>query len=68
MKWEAGSYTLCFPNYLFSGPKVPRGVPKLEVHIYWVGQKFIRRFSIRCYGKTHLNFLANPIESTELVQ
>ena len=30
-------------------------------HAYWVGQKVHSGFSIRCYGKTPTNFLANPI-------
>ena len=28
---------------------------------YWVGQKVRLGFSIRCYRKTRMNFLANPI-------
>ena len=28
---------------------------------YWVGQKVHLGFSIRCYGKTQTNFLANTI-------
>ena len=33
----------------------------LIVLIYWVGQEVHSGFSVRCYGKTQMNFLANPI-------
>ena len=36
----------------------------LSIMIYWVGQKVCLDFSIRCYGKTWINFLANPIYTT----
>ncbi|XP_022422539.1 centromere protein V-like, partial [Delphinapterus leucas] len=29
--------------------------------LYWVGQKVCLSFSVRCYGKTQMNFLANPV-------
>ena len=29
--------------------------------LYWVGQKVCLDFSITSYGKTQMNFLANPI-------
>ena len=29
--------------------------------LYWVGQKVRSGFSVRSYGKTQTNFLANPI-------
>lgn len=28
---------------------------------YWVGQEVLSCFSVRCYGKAQMNFLANPI-------
>ena len=33
----------------------------------WVGQNVFLDFSIRCYGKTRKNFLANPIQSKEMI-
>ena len=33
---------------------------------YWVGQKVHSGFSITSYGKTQINFLANPIFSQEI--
>ena len=29
---------------------------------YWVGQKVCSGFPVRCYGKTWMNFLPNPID------
>ena len=29
--------------------------------LYWVGKKLCLGFCIRCYEKTHMNILANPI-------
>ena len=29
--------------------------------LYWIGQKVHLGFSIRCYGKTSMTFLANPM-------
>ena len=29
--------------------------------LHWVGQKVHVAFSVRCYAKTQMNFLANPI-------
>ena len=31
---------------------------------HWVGQKLLSGFSIRCYGKTRVNFLTNSIQSS----
>jgi len=33
----------------------------LRIKCYWVGQKVPLGFSIRCYGKTLTDFLANPV-------
>ena len=37
------------------------GNPKKRGYMYWVGQKVHSGFSVRCYGKTQTNFLANLI-------
>ena len=36
--------------------------------LYWVGQKIHSNFSITCYGKTLMNFLANPVPPLHQLQ
>ena len=39
---------------------LPSSGPETE---YWLGQKVCLDFSMGCYGKTQMNFLANPINT-----
>ena len=36
--------------------------------MYWVGQKVRSGFSVTSYGKTHTNFLANPIPQCYMIR
>ena len=55
---------------IIQGICISHGPPKKEiifyhnieyVYIYWVAQNVCSGFSVRCYGKTQMNFLANTI-------
>ena len=48
------------------GKRWPHIVRQLEVlPMYWTGQKVYLGFSVRWYGKTRTNFLANPVEGCQ---
>ena len=42
-------------------PSWPQITPLTNHSVYWVSQKFCLGFSVTSYGKTWMNFLANPI-------
>ena len=53
--------TMCLAAFLL---KIIR-IVSIWGPLYWVGQKVSLGFSIRCYGKTSMTFLANPIHSVQ---
>ena len=47
------------------GAKGDRKKWSLWLVSYWVGQKVLLGFPVTSYGKTRMNFLANPILSSD---
>ena len=51
------------------GKRGPHMVSQLEVlPVHWIGQNVCLGFSVRGYGKTWTNFLANPVEGCQLTK